>query len=77
MIFDPTSGYGLMMMTWKEGDDTPDEQAFEAMKTAVDAGSNLSVRSPSTMPGRQVARTDLTQPSPSPFSAGTRARSSA
>lgn len=22
------SGHGLMMLTWKEGDDTPDEQAF-------------------------------------------------
>lgn len=30
-----------MMMTWKDGDDTPDDQAFEAMKASVDAGSTF------------------------------------
>lgn len=33
-------GYGAMNLTWKPKQ-APDEQAFEAIKTAVDLGSNM------------------------------------
>lgn len=61
------------MMTWKEGDDTPDEQAFETMKTAVDAGSNLSV---AHLAGSRLDRSGPDPDSSVPAPAGTRGPSS-